>query len=385
MMRRKVTVITTSRADYSHLYWVLCDLDAEPLIDLSLIVIGAQLTGEFGSAVDEIERDGIRVDERIECLLSSDTDVGMAKTIGVAVLGLAEVLGRNRPDLLLLIADRYELLAPASVALALRIPIAHIEGGEVSQGAIDDAVRNALTKLSHIHFTPTENSRRRVLAMGEESHRVHRVGAPSLDHLQRRQPLSGAALTEGLGCQISPDSIVVAYHPVTLAQDTLCEADQVFAALERLSQPILFCFPNADAGSRDLYRRARAFCAAREDARLFVNLNPRLYWGMLEAAALMLGNSSSGIMETPSLALPTVNIGWRQQGREQAANIIDVPAESDAIVDGVRRALDPAFRQSLKGMSNPYGDGHAAERIVEVLASTVLGEELLHKRPVDLA
>jgi UDP-hydrolysing UDP-N-acetyl-D-glucosamine 2-epimerase len=385
MMRRKVTVITTSRADYSHLYWVLCDLDAEPLIDLSLIVIGAQLTGEFGSAVDEIERDGIRVDERIECLLSSDTDVGMAKTIGVAVLGLSEVLGRNRPDLLLLIADRYELLAPASVALALRIPIAHIEGGEVSQGAIDDAVRNALTKLSHIHFTPTENSRRRVLAMGEESHRVHRVGAPSLDHLKRRQPLSDAELGEGLGCQISSDSIVVAYHPVTLAQDTLCEADQVFAALERLSQPILFCFPNADAGSRDLYRRARAFCAKRGDARLFVNLNPRLYWGLLEAAALMLGNSSSGIMETPSLALPTVNIGWRQQGREQAANIIDVPAESDAIVDGVRRALDPAFRQSLKGMSNPYGDGHAAERIVEVLASTVLGEELLHKRPVDLA
>ena len=383
-MRRKVTVITTSRADYSHLYWVLRDLDVEPLIDLSLIVIGAQLTGEFGSAVDEIERDGIRVDERIECLLSSDTDVGMAKTIGVAVLGLAEVLGRDRPDLVLLIADRYELLAPASVALALRIPIAHIEGGEVSQGAIDDAVRNALTKLSHIHFTPTETSRRRVLAMGEESHRVHRVGAPSLDHLQRRQPLSGAALTEGLGCQISAGSIVVAYHPVTLAQDTLCEADQVFAALERLSQPILFCFPNADAGSRDLYRRARAFCAAREDARLFVNLNPRLYWGLLEAAALMLGNSSSGIMETPSLALPTVNIGWRQQGRERAANIIDVPAESDAIVEGVRRALEPAFRQSLEGMSNPYGDGHAAARIVEVLASTVLGEELLHKRPVDL-
>ncbi len=377
-------MITTSRADYSHLYWVLRDLDVEPLIDLSLIVIGAQLTGEFGSAVDEIERDGIRVDERIECLLSSDTDVGMAKTIGVAVLGLAEVLGRDRPDLVLLIADRYELLAPASVALALRIPIAHIEGGEVSQGAIDDAVRNALTKLSHIHFTPTETSRRRVLAMGEESHRVHRVGAPSLDHLQRRQPLSGAALTEGLGCQISAGSIVVAYHPVTLAQDTLCEADQVFAALERLSQPILFCFPNADAGSRDLYRRARAFCAAREDARLFVNLNPRLYWGLLEAAALMLGNSSSGIMETPSLALPTVNIGWRQQGRERAANIIDVPAESDAIVEGVRRALEPAFRQSLEGMSNPYGDGHAAARIVEVLASTVLGEELLHKRPVDL-
>ena len=183
--KRKIAVVTTSRADYGHLYWPLQDLATHPEIDLALIALGAHLSSEFGHTVDEIEKDGIRVAERIECLLSSDTDVGMAKTIGVAVLGLAETLGKMRPDILMLIADRYELLAPASTALALRIPLAHIEGGEVSEGAIDDAVRNALTKMSHIHFTPTENARLRVLAMGEEPWRVHRVGAPSLDHLRR--------------------------------------------------------------------------------------------------------------------------------------------------------------------------------------------------------
>ena len=184
-MPRRIAVVTTSRADYSHLYWVLRDLEAHPSIDLKLIATGAQLAQEFGAAVSEIEYDGFTIDERIECLLSSDTDVGMAKTIGVATLGLAEVLGRLRPDLLLLIADRYEMLAPASVALALRIPIAHIEGGDVSEGAIDDAVRNALTKMSHLHFTPTETAKRRVIAMGEEPWRVQRTGAPSLDHLVR--------------------------------------------------------------------------------------------------------------------------------------------------------------------------------------------------------
>src|SRR5436305_8824186 len=187
--KRKITVVTTSRADYGHLYWPLKDLQAHPEIDLKIVAFGPHLSPEFGNTVDEIERDGFTITERIECLLSSDTDVGMAKTIGIAALGLADVLGRIRPDLLLLIADRYEMLAPASVALALRIPIAHIEGGEVSEGAIDDAVRNALTKMSHIHFTSTEGARARVVVMGEEPWRIHRAGAPSLDHLRRSRLL----------------------------------------------------------------------------------------------------------------------------------------------------------------------------------------------------
>src|SRR5450755_3411426 len=230
-MKRKIAVVTTSRADYSHLYWPLHDLSLHPDVDLQLIVLGAHLSPEFGHTIREIERDGLAIAARIECLLSSDTDVGMAKTIGLATLSLADCLGQMRPDLLLLIADRYEMLAPAAVALALRIPIAHIEGGEISEGAIDDAVRNALTKMSHIHFTSTELARARVISMGEEEWRVHRAGAPSLDHLQRNTLLNREQIETRLELDLNQPTVLVAYHPVTLARDTLQEADALFAAL----------------------------------------------------------------------------------------------------------------------------------------------------------
>jgi UDP-hydrolysing UDP-N-acetyl-D-glucosamine 2-epimerase len=379
-MKRRIAVVTTSRADWSHLVWVVRELRAHPRLAPTTIAIGAQLAAEFGRAEREIARDGVPVDERVECLLSSDTDVGMAKTIGVAALGLADTLGRLRPDLLLLVADRYELLAPAAVALALRIPIAHVEGGEVSEGAIDDAVRNALTKLAHVHFTPTELARRRVLALGEEPWRVHRVGAPSLDHLTRSTLLDRAALERTLGVSLARRPIVVAYHPVTIARDTLREADALFAALERVAEPLVFCFPNADAGSRELVERAERLVAARPDASLHVNLNPVPYWSLLQQAAALVGNSSSGIMETPSIPLPSVNVGLRQHGRERARSVVDAAAETGAILRALERALDPAFRESLVGLENPYGDGRAARRIVEVLAEVPLGEELLRKK-----
>src|SRR5215469_1059606 len=219
-MKRRIAVVTTSRADYSHLYWPLHDLFHHPNVDLRLIAMGPHLSPEFGQTVREIEQDGFPIAARIECLLSSDTDVGMAKTIGVATLSLADCLGQMRPDLLLLIADRYEMLAPASVALALRIPIAHIEGGEISEGAIDDAVRNALTKMSHIHFTSTELAKQRVIAMGEEAWRVHRAGAPSLDHLRRSKLLTRAELEAKLQLDLSRPTILVTYHPVTILSDT---------------------------------------------------------------------------------------------------------------------------------------------------------------------
>src|ERR1043165_8538661 len=269
--RRKIVAITTSRADYGHLYWPLRDLESNVEVDLKIIALGPHLSPEFGQTVGEIERDGFGVDECIECLLSSDTDVGMAKTIGLATLGLADALGRLRPDIILLIADRFEMLAPASAARALRIPIAHIEGGEISEGAIDDAVRNALTKLSHLHFTTTATARRRVLAMGEEEWRVHHVGAPSPDPLRRQTLLDRPQVEAELGLDLSGPTVMVAYHPVTIERETTVEANAVFAALEELPQQIIFTFPNADAGSRALIRRAQDFCERHKSARLFVN------------------------------------------------------------------------------------------------------------------
>lgn len=381
--KRRIGVVTTSRADYSHLYWPLRELAAHPEVDLGVFVLGAHLSPQFGNTIGEIERDGFPIQARIECLLSSDSDTGMAKTIGVAILGLADALTAWRPDLLLLIADRYEMLAPAAVALALRIPIAHIEGGEISQGAIDDQVRNALTKLAHIHFTSTPGAHRRVIAMGEEPWRVHHAGAPSLDHLRRSQIPTRAVLEVHLGLTLQTPSILVAYHPVTILKDTTAEADTLFAALAQTAGQLLFVYPNADAGSYALIERTNALAATRPHTHIFVNLDPITYWSLLGNVDAMVGNSSSGIMEAASFALPTVNVGMRQQGRERARNVIDAPAETRAILAAIQRALDPDFREGLRGMANPYGDGTAAATIARVLTTVPLGG-LLIKQPTTL-
>ncbi len=379
-MRRKIAVVTTSRADYSHLYWPMRDLAAHPEVDLRVIVLASHLSPEFGNTVREIEADGFAIAARLECLLSSDTDVGMAKSIGVGVLSLADTLGAMRPDLLLLIADRYEMLAPAAVALALRIPMAHIEGGEFSEGAIDDAVRNALTKMSHIHFTSTETARARVISMGEEPWRVHRAGAPSLDHLGRSDLPDHEQMKKRLGVDLPQSSVLVAYHPVTLLSDTVSEADALFEALSAMPEQLLFCYPNADAGSRSLIERTEAFVRRRGRGRIFVNLPAVEYWGLLRQVAMMIGNSSSGIMETGSFGLPTVNVGLRQKGRERPLNVLDAEATAASILERVGEARSASFRESLRGMRNPYGDGRAAERIVEVLTTLPERDVLLMKR-----
>jgi len=380
MMKRKIAVVTTSRADYSLLYWPLHDLASHPDVDLKIVALGPHLSPEFGCTVQEIEKDGFHVDARIECLMSSDSDVGMAKTIGVATLSLADCLGQMRPDLIVLTADRYEMLAPASVALALRIPVAHIEGGEISEGAIDDAVRNALTKLSHVHFTSTDLARARVIAMGEEDWRVHRAGAAALDHLRRSALLSREQLETRLSVDLGRPTALITYHPTTIARDTIREADAMFSAIQSMPGQLLCCYPNADAGSRALIERMELCLRERGDGKVIVNLDPIVYWSLLQFVDLLVGNSSSGIIEAASFALPVVDVGIRQRGRERGRNVLDAEATVASILDRIRTARGEGFRCSLEGMENLYGDGRASERIVAVLASVPLGEELLIKR-----
>jgi UDP-hydrolysing UDP-N-acetyl-D-glucosamine 2-epimerase len=382
-MIRKIAAVTSSRADYSHLYWVLKELSRRPEVKLSIISIGAHLSVDFGNTWKNLDSDGFAM-EKIECLLSSDTDVGMAKTIGVATLGLADCLGKMRPDLLLLIADRYEMLASASVALALRIPVVHIEGGDVSLGAIDEAVRNALTKLSHIHLTATERSRRRVIAMGEEPWRVHRVGSPSLDHLAKQALLTRPQLEQHLQIMLAENTVGVIYHPVTLLRDTLLEVDELLAALERVSQPLLLIGPNPDAGSRELLARLGRFVATRNNASLITTIDHLAYLSLLQYLSALVGNSSSGVMEAASFRLPVVNVGLRQKGREAAANVLHCRADRTEIESAIGVALAPAFRESLADLVNPYGDGHSAEKIAHVLTTVPLSESLLAKEPVPL-
>lgn len=384
-MKKTIAVVTSSRADYSHLYWPLRELADSPDVDLKLIALASHLSPEFGNTVREIEADGFELAARIECLLSSDSDVGMAKSIGIAVLSLADTLGALRPDLLLVIADRYEMLAPAAVALALRIPIAHIEGGEFSEGAIDDAVRNALTKMSHLHFTSTAKARERVISLGEEPWRVHHAGAPSLDHLRRSRLLTRGELESQLEVELTRPSMLVAYHPVTLLADTLLEVDALFEALRKTDDQLLFCYPNADAGSRALIERTAAFLKARGHGRVFVNLPAVTYWSLLRCVQVMVGNSSSGIMESASFAIPTVNVGLRQKGRERPLNVLDASAEVGSIRGALERARSREFLESIAGMTNPYGDGHAAERIIGVLSRLPSGDVLLMKRASEAA
>ena len=373
-------MVTTSRADAGHLHWILKDLAAHPGVDLRLISMGAHLSPEFGHTGRELHEKGLRPYAMIECLLSSDTDVGMAKTIGVATMGLADVLGEMRPDILLLTADRYEMLAPASVALALRIPMAHIEGGEVSEGAIDDAVRNALTKMSHLHFACTRRARERIIAMGEEPWRVHFTGSPSLDQLRRKRLLNRKQLERELGVSLARKYLVVVHHPVTLLRDTTRESAALFSALSDTSEPMIFVYPNSDAGSRKLIERTRKFVSQRRNSRMFVNLEHRVYLSLLKHSEGLVGNSSSGIIEAASLGLPTVNIGVRQKGRDHAANVLDVAAQAGPIRNAITQCMSEKFRKSLQGIGNPYGDGHAAEKIVELLTTVPLGEKLLFKR-----
>jgi UDP-hydrolysing UDP-N-acetyl-D-glucosamine 2-epimerase len=380
-MKRKIAVVTSSRADYAHLRWLLHDLSRHPAIDLQVIALGSHFSPGFGNTGKEVAG---RNNTRVECLLDSDTDVGMAKTIGVAALGLADALDRLRPDILLLIADRYEMLGPAAVALALRIPIAHVEGGEVTFGAIDDAVRNALTKMSHLHFACTRRAAERIRNMGEEPWRITSSGSLSLDHLRRERLFNKAQLKTRLGMRIEAGTVLCIHHPVTLMRNTVAEAEEVFAALDEVRRPVIFIYPNADAGSRELIRRAEEFTRAHHNSRVFVNLDHKTYLSLLGNVGVLMGNSSSVIIESTSLDVPAVNVGIRQQGREHAANVIDVPAARKAIRRAIERALAPEFRRSIRGLDSPYGDGSASEIIAEVLAKTPLGRKLLFKRQ-DLA
>ena len=380
-MKRKIAVVTSSRADYAHLRWLLDDLARHPAVELQVIALGAHLSPAFGHTGKDVS--GERV-THVECLLDSDTDVGMAKTIGVATLGLADTLDRLRPDILLIIADRYEMLAPASVALALRIPIAHVEGGETTFGAIDDAVRNALTKMSHLHFACTRRAAERIASMGEEPWRITFSGSLSLDHLRRERLLSKAQVERKLDERLGNDSVLCIYHPVTLKKNTTEEADEVFAALEELQQPVIFIYPNADAGSRQLIRRAEQFAETHSHSRVLVNLDHKTYLSLLKHVGVLVGNSSSGIIESTSLEVPAVNVGIRQKGREHASNVIDVPARRSAIRDGISRAVSVEFRRGIRGLESPYGDGEAAKIITRVLVKAPLGEKLLFKNAYSI-
>jgi GDP/UDP-N,N'-diacetylbacillosamine 2-epimerase (hydrolysing) len=384
MMR--IGVVTFARSEYSSCLPLLRFIKADPDLQLHLMVSGMHLSPDFGYTVKDIESDGFAIDDRIEMLLSSDTPEGLAKSLGLGTIGFAQSFTRYKPDLLVMVGDRTELLSVASTALLYRIPLAHISGGDVTEGAIDNQVRHAISKLSHLHFVAMPAHAERLLQMGEEPWRVHVTGDPALDLLRDIRFLSRGELEDELGLKLTPPLVLVTYHPTTLGTSSASqEIDGLLSALARIEGTLVCTYPNADAEGRDIVAKLNAFVARQPAAALYHNLGQTRYYSLLRQADLMVGNSSSGIWEAPSFRLAVVNVGDRQRGRLRAGNVIDVPPDADAIYDGIRRALEPSFRAALQDLSNPYGDGYASQRIVHVLKATQIGPALLQKKFVDLA
>ena len=378
---RRICVVTTSRADYGIYRPVLREIENHPALDLVLLITGSHLSRQFGLTVSEIERDGFDTSHRIEMLLSSDSPAGTAKSMGLGMIGCADFYERVRPDLLVALGDRFEMHAAVSASLPFNIPVAHIHGGELTEGAIDDALRHSITKMSHLHFPATDVYAGRIRQMGEEPWRITVSGAPSLDNLKGFQPLDASEIAARFNIVVDEPFLLVTYHPVTRETEQRPEKlEELLKALSTLEQRILFTYPNADAGSREIIQRLESFAAENpQRAQIAISLGTQGYFSILQSAAAMVGNSSSGIIEAASFRLPVVNIGSRQRGRLKPANVIDCEESAADIEAALTQALAPNFRESLANLSNPYGDGHAAERIVARLESVQLDQKLLQK------
>lgn len=382
---RTLGVVTVARSDYGIYLPILRKIQADSELQLRLIVSGMHLAPEFGRTVEAIEADGFEIAEKVEMLVASDTPEAVAKSMGLGAIGFAQCYARFRPDILLVMGDRFEMHAAALAALPFKIPVAHIHGGELTQGAIDDALRHSMTKLSHLHFVSTEEYARRVVQLGEEPWRVTVSGAPSLDNLQETKLLSVAELEAKFVLRLNQPPLLVTYHPVTLEHEqTEQQTTELLAALSTFDIPLVITAPNADTGGRVVMRLIKDYVEAHDAAQLVDNLGTQAYFSLMAIAAAMVGNSSSGIIEASTFKLPVVNIGNRQKGRVRGTNVIDVGYGRIEIIAGIERALHPDFRASLSSMINPYGDGAASARVIARLKEVPLDNHLLTKQFHDI-
>ena len=383
---RVVGVVTSSRSDYGFIFPVIRRIQARPDLALRLLVTGMHLSPRFGMTVKAIEADGFEVAERVKVLSNSDDPAAIAKSMARGTAGFADAFSRSRPDILVVLGDRFETHAAALAALPFKIPVAHIHGGELTEGAIDDALRHSMTKLSHLHFAATQEYGRRLIQMGEEPWRVTVSGCPSLDNLASVKRLTATALESRFGLSVTSETLLVTFHPTTLEyEDTGRQTEELLAALQASGRPVVFTMPNADTGGRVIRERIKRFLRAEPSAQAVESFGTEGYFSVLSLCTAMVGNSSSGLLEAPSFGLPVVNVGSRQRGRVRGANVIDVGYGRREIGDGIRRAADPVFRKSLQGLANPYGDGKASRLIVRKLAEVPLSGRLLMKRFHDLA
>lgn len=367
---RKVAVLTGSRAEYGLFCPLLDELEGDPGFDVSLIVTGTHLAERFGMTVAGIERDGRRIAARVALPLDDDSELGVSRAMAAALAGVATALNAERPDLLVVLGDRYETLAAACAALLARVPLAHLHGGELSEGATDDAMRHAVTKMAWLHFPATPGAAARIEQLGEDPARIFTVGALGVDNALRGARLSKHELEDDLGPLFGPRTALTTFHPVTLEKASgAAQVAELLAALAEFPElHAVFTLPNADAGNRAVAAAITRYCDAHpERARAFASLGSRRYLSLLGWADVCLGNSSSGVIEAPSLGTPTVDVGERQSGRERAACVLHCEPRAGDIAATLERALTPDIQRLARSCPNPYGDGHAAQRIAAVL------------------
>lgn len=385
---KKICVVTGTRADYGLLRWVMHEITATPGLHLQVAVTGAHLSPEFGLTWRNIVEDGFTIDAKVEMLLGSDTPVGITKSLGLAVAGFADALAILRPDLLLVLGDRYEILGAVSAATMARIPVAHLHGGESTEGAFDDAMRHAITKMSHLHFVAAEEYRWRVIQMGEAPEHVHNVGGLGIDNLLRLQLLERVELEKALDFKFGPRNLLVTFHPVTLEPGaSAAQMGELLVALDALPDThLLFTMPNADTESRQLGEMIQNYVASHSDtAKVWTSLGQLRYLSCLRHVDGVVGNSSSGLTEVPSFHIGTVNVGERQQGRLKAASVIDcVPTRHD-IARALQQLFSEEFRTRLPQVNNPYGEGGVAVKIATILSScepSALLKKKFHNLPI---
>jgi GDP/UDP-N,N'-diacetylbacillosamine 2-epimerase (hydrolysing) len=382
---RTICVVSGTRADYGLLRWIMTGIRDAPDLRLQIAATGAHLSPEHGLTCREIEADGFHIDRRVDMRLGADTPVGVATSMGVATIGFAAAFHELRPDLVVLLGDRSEILSAASAALVARIPVAHVHGGESSEGAFDESIRHAVTKMSHLHFVAAREFGDRVVQMGEDPSRVFVVGGLGVDAIARVGLLDRTSLEGSLGFDLGAKSLLVTFHPATLdVEPATDQFAEVLAALEPLAETrLVFTMPNADPGGRALWHMVESFAATHANARAVVSLGHRRYLSCLQYVDGIIGNSSSGLTEAPTFRIGTVNVGSRQRGRPRAGSVIDCAAERRAIAGAVATLFSPAFRATLAAVRNPYGDGGASERIVAILRSHPL-DNLVNKSFHDI-
>lgn len=382
---RTISVVTVGRSDWGLYLPILEAIRSEPDLRLHLIASGAQLVASHGRTDELIAADGYRIDDRVQMLLAADSPAAISASMGLGAIGFAQVYDRVRPDLLLVLGDRFEMHAAALAAVPFRIPIAHVHGGEVTAGAIDDALRHAITKYSHLHFASTACHARRIVQLGEEPWRVTVSGAPGLDQLRRLKLLSVDELAARLQIGLDVPPLLVTQHPVTLQSELAAQqADALLEAIRSQNRPVIITRPNADTRHSDIVERLERFAAANSNVRLVSNLGTLGYFSLMKCAAAMVGNSSSGIIEAASFRLPVVNIGLRQHGRPRSGNVIDCGDSVVEIRAALEQALSVEFRNRCGDVQNLYGDGYAADRIVRVLKTVEICERLLIKSFHDM-